>query len=71
MPLRELLGGALGLFEELEAQSDNASAHKQGKQRICGHNLPGNAQSGNNAVASSSGQTSNGDSLSRTATLLS
>lgn len=71
MPPRGSLSGALGLLEEREAQGNDAGAKEQHQQGICGHDVPGNAQRGNDAGTCISSQAGNGHSLSRAATLLS
>ena len=71
MPLRELLGAALGSLVEGEAEGNDSGAHKQQKQGVCGHDIPGNAQSSNDASTGFGSQAGDGDSLSSSATLLS
>ena len=71
MPLRELLGAALGPLVESETKGNNAGTHKQQKQGVRGHDVPGNAQGSNDTSTGFGSQAGNGHGLSRAATLLS
>lgn len=63
-PREDLADGPLGLAEHAEGNTDHGRADKEGQQRICGGNVPDNADTRGDSGACGSEQAGDGDGTS-------